>query len=96
MLKVDTEGHELSVLRGFGDLLSAEVIDCIQFEYGGTTLDAHTTLRELYQFLVSRGFVIGRLLPTSIEVQNYHPFMEDFEYRNYVALGKELQTTQNP
>ena len=32
-LKIDTEGHELEVLRGFGDMLRPECIACIQFEY---------------------------------------------------------------
>ncbi len=91
LLKVDTEGHEISVLKGFGDFLQAKTIDCIQFEYGGATLDAHGTLRELFLLLESRGFVIARLMPTYLEVQHYHPLLEDFEYRNYVALGSELQ-----
>lgn len=32
-LKIDTEGHELHVLRGFGDMLRPDRIGCIQFEY---------------------------------------------------------------
>ncbi len=91
-LKIDTEGHELSILQGFGDFLRAETIDCIQFEYGGATHDAHHTLRELYQLLESRGFVVGRLMPHNLELQHYHPLLEDFEYRNYAALGKDLQS----
>jgi FkbM family methyltransferase len=91
LLKIDTEGHELHVLQGFGDFLRADTIDCVQFEYGGATLDAHSTLREIYALLHSRGFVVGRLMQSHIEIQNYHPFLEDFVHRNYVALGTRFQ-----
>jgi len=38
--KLDAEGSELAALQGLGDLLAPEIIDAIQFEYGGTTADA--------------------------------------------------------
>ena len=36
LLKVDVEGHEISVLKGCGDLLSRKNIDVIQFEFGAS------------------------------------------------------------
>jgi FkbM family methyltransferase len=87
LLKLDVEGFELATLRGLGDRMSPDIIDVIQFEYGGTTRDAGVTLRELAHLVHERGFLLGKLLPRSIELRNYAPWMENFAYANYVALA---------
>jgi FkbM family methyltransferase len=53
-VKIDTEGHEFSVLKGFGDALS--IVDTIQFEYGGTYKDTGIKLREVINYLREHGF----------------------------------------
>ncbi len=87
LLKVDVEGHELSVFKGFGDFLDPKNIGFIQFEYGGCNLDSQTTLRELYTLLEEKGFRVGRLLKDQIEIRPYAVQMEDFDYSNYVAVN---------
>lgn len=89
LLKIDVEGHELSVFRGFGEFLAPANVSFIQFEYGGCDLDSRTTLRELYSLLDSRGFKIGRLLRDRVEIRPYNPVMEDFDYSNYIAIGNQ-------
>lgn len=54
-LKIDTEGSEWKVLKGFGDALS--IVRIIQFEYGGTFLDNGVRLREVIAYLQSYHFV---------------------------------------
>ena len=88
-LKVDTEGHELSVFRGFGTYLSPDFIDVIQFEYGGANLDSRTSLLDLYDLLQGRGFVLFKIMKNYLEERPYNPSMENFVYANYVALGKK-------
>jgi len=90
LLKIDVEGHELKVLNGFGDFLDAKNIDFIQFEYGGSSLDSHTTLKEIYGLLESRGFVLGRLLRDRIELRKYRSLMENYDYSNYIAISGNL------
>lgn len=53
-LKIDTEGFELNVLRGFGSELKR--VQWLQFEYGGTYIDSGVTLTEIITFLVAEGF----------------------------------------
>ena len=53
-LKIDTEGFDLDVLQGFGDLLN--IVKIIQFEYGGTALDNNITLIDMIGYLSSKGF----------------------------------------
>lgn len=53
-LKVDTEGYELRVLKGFGYKLST--VRFIQFEYGGTYRDAGIQLKDVIDYLTNNGF----------------------------------------
>ena len=48
-LKIDTEGAEFDVLVGANQLLSNKQIRYIQFEYGGTYLDAGFTLKQVFE-----------------------------------------------
>ncbi len=62
----------------------------MQFEYGGTTEDSGTTLKQAYALLESRGFAVGRLLEDRVELRPYDSAMEDFGYSNYVAVSKRI------
>ncbi|RME56133.1 FkbM family methyltransferase [Candidatus Parcubacteria bacterium] len=90
LLKMDVEGHELSVLRGLGDYLDPNFIDFIQFEYGGANLDSHTSLMDIYSVFEKRGFVVTKVMPSGLEVRPYHSFMENFQYSNYVAVSENI------
>ena len=87
LLQLDTEGSELAVLRGLGGQLRPEVVDAIQFEYGGTTRDAGVALRDLHDLLVERGFVFAKLFPHSLERRIYSEWMDNFSFANYVAMA---------
>lgn len=86
-LKLDVEGAELSALHGLGSLLDPEQVELIQFEYGGTTLDAGHRLRDFFELLEARGYLVGKLLPGAVEVRRYAPWMDHFAYANFVALA---------
>lgn len=92
-VKIDIEGHELSGLKSFGDYLSGDFIDYIQFEYGGTYMDSHTTLRDIYRLLSQKGFKIGKILRTGVEIREYLPFMENMNYANFVAISEKIINT---
>ena len=93
LLKLDTEGSERAALTGMGELLRPDRVGVIQFEYGGTTLDAGVSLRDLYRMLEARGFVIAKLFPASLEVRGYAPWMEHYAFANYVAVSPGLLET---
>jgi FkbM family methyltransferase len=88
LLKIDIEGHELNALKGLGEFLSPEFVDAIQFEYGGTNLDSHTSLMEITELLTQRGFILHKIMPKYLEKRQYNSRMENFQYANYVALSK--------
>jgi FkbM family methyltransferase len=91
LIKLDVEGNELAALRGLGGQLDAGRIDFIQFEYGGTYLDAGTSLRDCYRLLDAAGFRIAKIMPGGIEPRCYAPIMENFQYSNYVAYAPRLE-----
>lgn len=81
-LKVDAEGSDLEVLRGFEGALSRGAIRALQFEYtcGGAALKTH------HHFLTSRGYRVGKLYSRYVEFFDYEPYREDFPGPNYVAI----------
>ena len=90
LLKVDVEGHEMKVFEGFGDFLNPSNIDFIQFEYGGANLDSHSSLLEIHNLLTRKGFMLCKIMHSSLEVRPYHPRLENFMYQNWVAVNPQI------
>jgi len=88
-LKIDTEGSEMRVLRGSKTLLAQKRIRLIQFEYGGTWIDAKEFLADAFHFFKQLGYSFGRLFPKDIQwISNFdHRKLENYKYSNYVACA---------
>ena len=86
-LKIDVEGFEFDVLRGFGDALSK--VKFIQFEYGGTYLDKGIKLIEVIDLLNTFNFCGYSMLVNEglALMQNYNDF---YTYTNIVCYNKNL------
>ncbi|MCX7747192.1 MAG: FkbM family methyltransferase [Clostridia bacterium] len=89
-LKIDIEGYEMEAFKGLGKYLSGEFIDFIQFEYGGTNLDSHLSLLEIYNILCRSGFKIAKVMPKGLHIRGYQPWMDNFQYANYVAISEKI------
>lgn len=85
LLKIDTEGHEVAVLRSLGKYLRPDFVKAIQFEYGITYVDAGIYLHDVYALL--KEYRICKSYPHRIEETLYHSDREDFHFVNYVALA---------
>jgi FkbM family methyltransferase len=93
-LKIDVEGAELEVLKGAEQLLHAGKIDYLQFEYGGTYLDAGTTLREVFEYLQRFRFSLFKIHPNHLEpVPRFQGDIETFAYANFLAVNERLQAS---
>jgi FkbM family methyltransferase len=86
-LKLDVEGHEVKALQSLGKYLHKDFIDFIQFEYGGTSLDSHTNLKDFYD-LLKEDYAIAKVMPKGLEIRTYQSWMDNFQYANYVAISK--------
>lgn len=89
-LKLDVEGFELQVLLGGERMLGERRVSIIQFEYGGTYLDAGIRLADMFEFLAARGYAIYKIFPRGIKkIEAYSQILENFQYANYAALSSE-------
>jgi FkbM family methyltransferase len=100
-LKVDAEGHDLAVLRGFGDFLRGDHVRVIQFEYGRMFVASRVLLGDFYELLEQRGYAVGRLHPRGVAFKAYDPLHdENFLDGNYIAvhrtLGKLVERVAHP
>jgi FkbM family methyltransferase len=88
LLKIDVEGHEIEVLRGFARTLGSADRKplVIQFEYGVTYLPPRHTLREAYDILAPHSYAIGRLYPDGVAFKPYEYADDHFRMGNYVAV----------
>ena len=82
-LKIDTEGYELRVVKGFGDLIRR--VHRIQFEYGGTYQDAHLKLGDVVEYLRDRGFTNFAYLNGSLPPSPVDNFLDHYTYCNIVC-----------
>jgi hypothetical protein len=89
LLKIDTEGMEFKVLKGAESLLISGAIRVIQFEYGYACIDAGYLLKDLYDYLTSYGYLIGKLYPNYIDFRPYDRTMENFIGPNFVAVSRK-------
>ena len=89
-LKIDTDGHDLFVLEGFGEYLNPETIRFIQFEYGGANIDSRTFLRDFFDLLLPLGYSIGKIYQNNIEELSYSERLENFTNCNYLAFSKKF------
>ena len=89
-LKLDVEGAEHLVLKGFDDLLVPEKVRVVQFEYGLVNILTKFLLRDFYQLFEERGYKVGKLFPNSMRFRKYQFQDEDFRGPNYVAISPQL------
>ena len=83
-LKIDVEGMDLKVLRGFGNKLF--LVRMIQFEYGVFNIASHDLLSDFFVFIQKHGFVVGKVFPNKVHFFKYHFSFEDFGGNNYIAV----------
>lgn len=85
-LKIDVEGLEFQVLKGFLDFIENQKIKVVQFEYGPMNIESRTFLKDFYDFLGPKGYQIGKLYPDGVEFCEYCYQLDDFKWANYVAV----------
>lgn len=86
LMKIDTEGHELEVIRGAREMLAGGRIDAVQFEFGEGHVYSRVFLRDFFDALPGYRFFRlceRRLLP----LEAYDPRHEIFRFQNILAVS---------
>jgi FkbM family methyltransferase len=88
LLKIDVEGMEDKVLRGFDGMLARRAIDLVQFEYGQVNILSGFLLRDFHELFRARGYAVGKIYPTYVDFRPYELSDEDFKGPNYLACSE--------
>ena len=89
-LKVDVEGAELEVLRGFNNTIQKGKIKVIQFEYGYANGDAHNLMKDFYDYLVPAGYEIGKIWTAGVRFLPFDYSANNFDSGpNYLAVLRQ-------
>lgn len=89
LLKIDVEGHELSVLKGATESFSRGDIGVVMFEFGSANINSRTFFRDFWDFFSEYGYKIQRIIPggRTIEVFKYDDSLEYFRgCSNIIAI----------
>ena len=87
LLKIDTEGFENNVLKGFNEFYN--IVNVIQFEYGLANLSSKYFLFDYFNDY-SHDFKIGKLYPKGvIFFEDYNIEIENFIGPNFIMVRKE-------
>ena len=89
LLKIDTEGHELEVLKGFEKYIKGDKVDLIHFEFNEMNVISRVFFKDFWDFLPNYDFF--RMLPDGlVPIKQYSPVhCEIFAFQNIVAKLKK-------
>ena len=91
-MKIDTEGHDLEVLKGCEQSIKAKKIKALSFEFGSGNINSRTFFHDFWDFLIPYGYEIKRIRPGGV-LMPISEYYEDLEYfrgvTNYIAELKK-------
>jgi FkbM family methyltransferase len=92
LLKIDTEGHELAVLEGLGDLLRPEVVRALHVEFNEMNVVSRVFFKDFWDRL-SPSYKLFRLVRGGVvPIRRYSPLAcELFAFQNVVAVTEGLR-----
>ncbi len=95
LLKVDVEGMELDVLRGFADAFGAGAIRAVQCEVNLWRIAARTTFADFYELFDDLGFEVGWVFPRRVEFLPYDTQLETRDGINLIAVPADAHAIQS-
>ena len=86
LVKIDVEGWEWHVLKGFEEMLCQQQIGIVQFEYGYPTGDTHVLMKDFFNLFGDFGYMVGPLRKRGVQFRDFIYKDNDFKSGpNYVA-----------
>lgn len=92
LIKSDTEGHDMEVLRGAREMLRQERICVFQFEYNHRWIHSRNFLKDAFALIAGLPYSVGKVTPRLIEYyEEWHPELERFIEGNYVIVHQRAR-----
>lgn len=88
-LKVDAEGHDLEVLKGFGEALSGAAVRVVQFEYNVWNIHSRVLLADFYDLLEPLGYRLGKVHPDGVDFRPYSTAYENWVGPSCIAVHRD-------
>jgi FkbM family methyltransferase len=95
MVKIDTEGFDLLVLKGASKLLQEGRVEIFQFEYNWRWHLNHACLRDVFDLITGKPYHLGKLVGRHIEFYDrWHFELDRYFENNYVLIrdGSRLRS----
>lgn len=99
MVKVDTEGFDLEVLKGASGLLAAGRVEVLQFEYNWRWLLNHASLRDVFGLIADTPYRLGKLAGDKVLFYDqWHFELDRYIEANFVLArhGSNLERSSAP
>jgi FkbM family methyltransferase len=94
IIKIDTEGNDLRVIRGAGDILRREKVGVIQFEYNHRWIYSRSYLKDVFDLVRDTPYRVAKVCSSALEVYvEWHPELERFFEANYALVHSRLMST---
>jgi FkbM family methyltransferase len=92
LLKCDTEGHDMEVLRGAQDALRHERVRVLQFEYNHRWVFSRNFLKDAFDLVAGLPYTIGKVTSSRVEFYSeWHPELERFFEANFVIVHDDAR-----
>jgi FkbM family methyltransferase len=89
-LKIDVEGMEMEVLKGFEATFRAGIIKAVQFEHGAAHIISRHFLKDFIDFFETLNFRVFECYPHSLREVRYNLDYETFIGKNYLAVSPHI------
>lgn len=91
LVKVDTEGNDLKVIRGAKGLLRRGSIGVLQFEYNHTWVHSRSYLKDVYDLISDSPYRIAKVCSAALEIYvAWHPELERYFAANFALVHEGL------
>lgn len=93
LLKIDTEGNELNVLKGFMEFIESSKVKIIHFEFNEMNVISKVFLNDIQEF-IGKNYTFFRMLPDGlVPIYESRPvYSEIFAFQNIVAILNSEKT----
>lgn len=91
LVKIDAEGHDLSILKGLRETLVSGAAQCVQFEYNHRWIVTGSSLHQVFALIADTPYVLAKVNPSSFDILPCWNLEADrFFETNYVLVRKDM------